>query len=126
MTDTTEATPAAEKVKSKHYGLFKATPLEFTLEGETFRYAGRGRWSVELAKVVATTGKAPAKNKEGAWEWREATAQEAASAKSLTDRIAERLQAKADAAAARVAEKTNKKGTAPVAETAPAETPVEA
>jgi osmotically-inducible protein OsmY len=126
MTDTTETTTAAKKVKSKHYGFFTATPLEFTLEGKTFRYAGRGRWSVELAKVVATTGKAPAKNKEGVWEWREATAQEAASAKSLTDKIAARLQAKADAAAARVAGKTTKKGSAPVAEEAPAETPVEA
>lgn len=121
MTDTTEATA---EVKTDNRGLFTATPLEFTLEGKTFRYAGRGRWSVELAKVVATTGKAPAKTKEGAWEWREATPAEAASAKALTEKIAERLQAKADAAASKVAGRTNKKGTAPVAETVSTEAPV--
>jgi len=105
-------------------GIFKETPLEFELEGKTYRYMGRGRWSSELAKVVVTTGKAPVKNKEGVWEWREATPTEAASAKSLTDKIAERLQAKADAAASKVAGKATKKGSAPVAEEAPVEAPV--
>ena len=120
----TEGTEQTQKLETR--GKFVATPLEFTLDGNTYRYKGRGRWSCELAALVVQSGKAPAKNKEGVWEWRDATPQEAASAKSLTDKIAERLREKAEAAASRVAGKTNKKGTAPVAETAPAETPVEA
>ena len=49
-------------------GNFKATPLEFILDSKTYTYAGRGRWSVQLATVVVADGKAPTKNKDGTWE----------------------------------------------------------
>jgi hypothetical protein len=96
-------------------GHFTATPLQFTYEGESCMYAGRGRWNMKLAALVVAEGKAPVKDKDGNWSWREATAVEIADAKKLVDRITAKLQAKADAAAARVAARTSKKGTAPVA-----------
>lgn len=96
-------------------GKFTATPLEFELDGKTYVYAGRGRWSVQLATVVATGGKAPVKAKDGTWSWRDATADESNAATKLVNKIAAKLKAKADAVASRVAARATKKSTAPEA-----------
>lgn len=93
-------------------GKFIATPLEFELDGETYTYAGRGRWSVQLAKVVIATGKAPVKTDE-VWDWRKATSDETDSATKLISNIAEKLKKKADKAALKLANKIAKKGTTP-------------
>ena len=99
----------------KGKGHFSATPLEFTVDGTSHKYAGRGRWPMPLAQLVVAEGKSPVKDKDGNWMWRDATEAEIASAKTLVDRIAAKLNAKADAAASRVAARTSKKGTQPVA-----------
>ena len=107
-------------------GNFKATPLEFNLDGETYTYAGRGRWSVQLATVVANGGMAPVKNKDGTWDWREATTSELAAANKLVDKIADKLRAKAEATAAKVAARATKSGKAPIKHEDKTEAAVEA
>jgi hypothetical protein len=99
----------------KGKGNFSATPLEFDLDGKTYTYAGRGRWSVQLATVVVNGGKAPIKQKDGTWGWRDATAAETSAAEKLVNKIAAKLRAKAEVAAAKVAARSTKKATAPVA-----------
>ena len=103
----TENTTTATKGK----GHFTATPLEFTLDGQTLTYAGRGRWSVSLATVVINGGKAPEKQKDGSWGWRDATPEELSAAQKLVDKIATKLKAKADAQAAKVAARMSKSKT---------------
>lgn len=93
----------------KGKGYFVATPLEFTLDGTTYKYAGRGRWSSQLASVVLTDGKAPVKQTDGTWGWREANEVELAAAKKLVDKIAAKLKEKAEKAALKMAAKASKK-----------------
>jgi hypothetical protein len=94
-------------------GNFKATPLEFDLNGATHTYAGRGRWSVQLATVVVSGGKAPEKNADGVWVWRTATTSELGAATKLVNKIAEKLRAKAEKTAAQVAGRVANVGNAP-------------
>ena len=89
-------------------GHFTATPLEFELNGEKHTYAGRVRWSVELATKVVNEGQAPQKSKTGEWSWRPATVAESSSAQALVNKIASKLKAKAEKAAAKVAGKATK------------------
>lgn len=93
----------------KGKGYFVATPLEFTLDGTTYTYAGRGRWSSQLASVVLADGKAPVKQTDGTWGWREANEVELAAAKKLVDKIAAKLKEKAEKAALKMAAKASKK-----------------
>jgi hypothetical protein len=93
----------------KGKGHFVATPLEFECNGQTYKYAGRGRWSVQLATVVMNQGKAPERQKDGTWGWRDAKPEELASAEKLVNKIAAKLLAKADAAAKRLAARAAKK-----------------
>jgi hypothetical protein len=94
--------------KSAGKGHFTATPLEFELDGETYTYAGRGRWSVQLATRIATDKKAPVKAEDGTWTWRDATPNELASAEKLTAKVAKAMEEKAAKATARIARKAAK------------------
>jgi hypothetical protein len=94
--------------KSAGKGHFTATPLEFQLDGKTYTYAGRGRWSVQLATRIATDKKAPVKAEDGTWTWRDATPSELASAEKLTAKVAKSLEDKAAKATARIARKAAK------------------
>jgi hypothetical protein len=94
-------------------GHFTATSLNFELDGVAYTYAGRGRWSVQLATVVVNTKTAPAKQKDGTWQWREATVDELAAAQKLVNKIAAKVQAKADAKAAREAARAAKAASKP-------------
>jgi len=123
----TTTTPTASTVPDgPGKGNFKATPLEFELDGKTYTYAGRGRWSVQLATVVVNGGKSPIKNKDGEWEWRDATTDELSAATKLVNKIADKLRAKAEATAAKVAARATGSGKAPTKRKVKTETAVEA
>lgn len=107
----------------KGKGHFVASPLEFELNGQTYKYAGRGRWNTALATVVVNGGKAPERQKDGTWGWRDATPAELASAEKLINKIAAKLTAKADAAAARLAARAAKKASKTVPVEAATEAP---
>lgn len=128
MTTDSATTPeiASTGPEGPGKGNFKATPLEFDLDGKTYTYAGRGRWSVQLATVVANGGKAPIKNKDGSWEWREATTMELSAATKLVNKIADKLRAKAEATAAKVADRASGKGKTPTRRKVKTEAAVEA
>lgn len=104
--------------ETKGKGYFAPTPLTFTLEGKEYTYAGRGRWSVQLARVVLEGGKVPEKQKDGTWGWREATPVELAAAQKLVGKVEAKAKAKAEAAAQRLAAKAARKVAPP--EAAPA------
>lgn len=110
------------EIKGK--GFFSPTPLTFTLEGKEYTYAGRGRWSVQLATVVLRDQKVPEKQKDGTWGWREALPVELASAQKLVGKVEAKQRAKAEAAAQRLAAKAAKKVAAP--EAAPTAAPATA
>lgn len=86
-------------------GTFTPTPLTFSLNGTEHTYQGRGRWSVELAQVVLDTKTVPSKAKDGTWGWREADADELASAQKLIDRVSARQDELDKASALRLAER---------------------
>lgn len=125
-TEPATTTPATDTPEGPGKGNFKATPLEFDLDGKTYTYAGRGRWSVQLATVVVNGGKAPQKNKEGEWEWRDATTNEMSAATKLVNKIADKLRAKAEATAAKVAARATGAGKAPTKRKVKTEAAVEA
>lgn len=101
--------------ETKGKGFFAPTPLQFSLDGKDYTYAGRGRWSVQLARVVLNGGKAPEKQKDGTWGWRDATPAEVAAAQKLVGKVEAKARAKAEAAAQRLASKAAKKVAPPEA-----------
>jgi hypothetical protein len=100
------------KKTSPGKGFFTATPLEFLLDGKTYTYKGRGRWSTQLATKVVGEGKAPERSEDG-WKWRSATESELAAAEKLVAKIAKRIREKNEAVALKLANKIAKKGVAP-------------
>jgi hypothetical protein len=111
--------------KTTGKGHFTATPLEFQLDGVTYTYAGRGRWSVQLATIISRDKKAPVKSEAGTWTWRDATPSELASAEKLTEKVVKALEAKAAKATARLARKASK-GRKKATDEVPVEAAVEA
>lgn len=93
-------------------GHFTPVPLTFTgVDGKEYTYGGRGRYSVELARVVVRDSKVPT-SKDGTWSWRDGTADEVANCaklvKTIDTRAADLAAAKAEKAAARAAKKAAK------------------
>ncbi len=77
-------------------GHFKATPLTFTgTDGVSYTYMGRGRYSVPLALVIVSKNQLPVRGEDGAWSWRDATAEELAGATAMVEKVKTRIMEKA-------------------------------
>jgi hypothetical protein len=123
---TTTAPTASTVPDGPGKGQLQGYPLEFELDGKNLYLRWACRWSVQLATVFVNGGKSPIKNKDGEWEWRDATTDELSAATKLVNKIADKLRAKAEATAAKVAARATGTGKAPPKRKVKTETAVEA